>query len=277
MCKTFCSAINDTHNDEIVLEPLAGAHISRHCTAWTLPLGNIGRTKQLQPADRVEPIWIPSTMPELLAIPSAGALLAFTAAALVLTITPGPDMSLFLSRAISDGRAAGFACMFGAFSGIVVHTMAAAFGLSALLAASTQLFFLVKLAGAGYLIWLAVQAVRHGSALSLDAGTSKERSMLRHWLTGVGINLLNPKIVLFFVTFLPQFISAGDSQAAGKLIFLGLYFMILAIPITTMLILAAGRFAAALKTNPRIMKLIDWVFAGIFSAFAVKIILTRAS
>ena len=213
----------------------------------------------------------------MLAIPSAGALLAFSAAALVLTITPGPDMSLFLSRAIRDGRAAGFACMLGAFSGIVVHTMAAAFGLSALLAASAQLFFMVKLAGAAYLIWLAVQAVRRGSVLTLNAGLSKRRSFAQHWLTGLGINLLNPKIVLFFVTFLPQFISAGDPQAQGKLIFLGLYFMVLAIPITSLMIFTADRFAAALKSNPRVMKRIDWLFAGIFSAFAAKIILTRAN
>jgi threonine/homoserine/homoserine lactone efflux protein len=186
-------------------------------------------------------------------------------------------MSLFLSRAMTDGRAAGFACMFGASSGIVVHTMAAAFGLSALLAASAQLFSLVKLAGAGYLIWLAVQAVRHGSALRLVAGAPKNRTLLEHWLTGVGINLLNPKIVLFFVTFLPQFISAGDPRAAGKLVFLGLYFLALAIPITSLMILAADRFAAAFKSNPRLMKWIDWLFAGMFSAFAVKILLTRGS
>jgi len=210
-------------------------------------------------------------------IPSYGVLAAFTIAALILIITPGPDMTLFLSRALTQGRAAGMAAMLGASSGIIVHTALAALGLSALLAASPNAFLAVKIAGAFYLVWLAVQAIRNGSALALEKTRTVRQPLLKTWLAGVGINLLNPKIVLFFVTFLPQFISVGDPAAAGKLAFLGAYFIILSVPLTGLMILAADRFSAALRANPRVTRFIDFLFAGIFGAFAVRILMTRTS
>jgi threonine/homoserine/homoserine lactone efflux protein len=210
-------------------------------------------------------------------VPSFGVLAAFTIAALILIVTPGPDMTLFLSRALTQGRAAGLAAMLGATSGIVVHTAAAELGLSALLAASPNAFLAVKIAGAFYLVWLAIQAIRHGSALTLEKTRMARQPLIATWLTGVGINLLNPKIVLFFVTFLPQFISVGDPAASGKLAFLGAYFIVLSVPLTGLMILAADRFSAALRANPRVTRFIDWLFAGIFGAFAVRILMTRTT
>ncbi|GGD42174.1 LysE family translocator [Aureimonas glaciei] len=207
-------------------------------------------------------------------IPGLGPLLAFTLAAFVLTITPGPDMTLFLGRTLSAGRMAGIAAMLGASSGILVHTMFAAYGLSALVAASPEAFGILKVAGAGYLLYLAVQAIRSGSSLQLEAVVLQPRSLLSHWLTGLGINLLNPKIILFFVTFLPSFVSAGDPHAAGKLFFFGIYFIALSLPMCLALILLADRFAAAMRRRPKIMRGIDWLFASVFSAFAIKILLT---
>lgn len=211
-------------------------------------------------------------------VPDLPALLAFTLAAVILTITPGPDMTLFLGRTLAQGRAAGLAAMFGATSGVVVHTTLAAFGLSALIAASPEAFLALKVAGAGYLVFLAVQALRSGSALNLDetARPRRQVSLVRNWATGVGINLLNPKIVLFFVTFLPQFVSVSDPNATGKLFFLGIYFIVIATPIANAMILAADRFARFLKAKPRVMRAIDYVFASIFSAFALQILLARA-
>jgi threonine/homoserine/homoserine lactone efflux protein len=209
-------------------------------------------------------------------IPDLGPLLAFTLAAIVLTITPGPDMTLFLGRTLSDGRAAGIAAMLGASTGVLVHTTLAAFGLSALIAASPEAFAVLRIGGAAYLLFLAVQAIRTGSSFQLEAkGGAQKRPLVSHWLTGVGINLLNPKIILFFVTFLPSFVSAGDPHAAGKLAFFGVYFIVLAVPMSIAMIFAADRFAAALKRRPKIMRGIDYVFASVFSAFAVSIFLAR--
>ncbi|MGQ7792437.1 LysE family translocator [Faunimonas sp. B44] len=208
-------------------------------------------------------------------IPSLPAVAAFTLAAAVLIVTPGPDMTLFLGRALTEGRTAGIAALLGASTGLLVHTMLAAFGLSALLAASPLAFLAVKIAGALYLVWLAVQAIRKGSALALERSGGAGRTFFQNWATGLGINLLNPKIVLFFVTFLPQFVSVSDPHAGGKLAFLGLYFIALGLPACTAMILVADRFAAALRTKPAVSRAIDYLFAGVFGAFAVRILLAR--
>ncbi|WP_192856751.1 LysE family translocator [Manganibacter manganicus] len=209
-------------------------------------------------------------------VPDVSTLLQFAVATFILAITPGPDMTLFVGRALSEGRAAGFACMSGALSGIVIHTSLVALGLSALIVASPQAFMALKIAGAGYLVWLAWQAVTKGSAFSPETGKRAPRSLFRNWLTGLGINLLNPKIVLFFMTFLPQFVSVHDPHAPGKLFFLGMMFIALSIPITAPMVVAADGFAAMLRSSPRVTRILDYLFAGVFSAFALKILTAHA-
>jgi threonine/homoserine/homoserine lactone efflux protein len=205
-------------------------------------------------------------------IPDPTILLAYTVACFVLFITPGPDMSLFLAKTVSGGRRAGMAAMLGAFTGCLVHTMLAALGLSALLAASATAFFVLKVVGGFYLLWLAIDAIRHGSALNVRSDAPAELSVWRTFLVGVGVNLTNPKVVLFFVTFLPQFVTPSDPYAAQKLLFFGLYFTVINLPLCALLILVADQVIALLNTRPRIMRGIDYTFAGIFGAFAVKIL-----
>ena len=210
-------------------------------------------------------------------LPSLAVLGAYTAAVVALTFTPGPDMTLFLGKAVSQGRAAGMASMLGASTGILVHTLLVALGLSALIAASATAFTVLKVAGALYLLWLAVDAVRHGSGLNLDAARAQApgEPLLRVWLKGLAINLLNPKIIMFFVTFLPQFVDAADPYAARKLLFLGVTFVMIAVPISTLMIASAARLAGLLKRAPRLMRGVDWLFAGIFGAFALRLLLER--
>jgi threonine/homoserine/homoserine lactone efflux protein len=209
-------------------------------------------------------------------LPTTTTLIQFAIATIVIAITPGPDMTLFVGRALSEGRAAGFACMLGAMTGIVIHTALVALGLSALIVASPQAFFVLKLVGALYLVWLAYQAIRHGSAFSPGTGeTRAKRSFFANWATGLGINLLNPKIILFFMTFLPQFVSASDPDAPAKLFFLGALFIPLSLPITVPMVIAADSFSALLKRSPRVTRVIDYVFAGVFSAFALRILMTQ--
>jgi threonine/homoserine/homoserine lactone efflux protein len=207
-------------------------------------------------------------------IPEIPVLAAYTAACLVLCITPGPDMSLFLSRTMAGGVKSGMASMLGASFGCLIHTILAAVGLSAVIAASPNAFLVIKIIGAVYLAWLAIDSLRNGSALNVKEGESQTPSVIRSFSTGVMINLSNPKVILFFVTFLPQFISASDPDAAGKLAFLGFYMVAFSTPITALMILGAERVVTNLKQRPQIMRMIDYLFAGIFGAFAVKILLT---
>lgn len=209
-------------------------------------------------------------------VPDLATLAQFAVATFIIAITPGPDMTLFVGRALSEGRASGFACMAGALCGCLVHTTLVVVGLSALIVASPEAFFVLKVFGAGYLIWLAWQAIRHGSAFSPDATPRKPRSLFQNWATGLGINLMNPKIILFFMTFLPQFVSASDPHAPGKLFFLGAFFVALSIPITAPMVIAADKFAGLLKKSPRVTRIVDYLFAGIFSAFALKILTAQA-
>lgn len=210
-------------------------------------------------------------------VPDTPVLLAFSLACVVLAVTPGPDMTLFVSRALSQGRGAGFMSMAGALAGSVVHTMLVAFGLSALIAASASAFFVVKLVGALYLAWLAVDTIRHGSALAVSKEKGRHRSMSRVFMTGLLVNLLNPKIALFFLTFLPQFVEASDPDAAGKLIFLGLYFVAVSIPICGAMVIGADAFSNALRRSPRLMRAFDWLFATVIGGFAVKLIFASRS
>jgi threonine/homoserine/homoserine lactone efflux protein len=209
-------------------------------------------------------------------VPDLHILLAYTAAACVLILTPGPDMTYFLGKTIAGGRARGFAAALGTSAGLIVHSLLASLGLSALLAASATAFGILKIAGVAYLIWLAIEAIRHGSALTLKPNGGDTQSIGRAFLMGVGINLLNPKIIVFFLTFLPQFVSVSDPHASAKLMFLGLYFIALGIPICACLILLAERFTGAIRRSPKVMRAIDYVFASIMGAFAVRLLFARA-
>ena len=139
-----------------------------------------------------------------------------------------------------------------------------------------QAFLALKIFGAGYLIWLAVQAIRKGAAFSPEKAAGPRQSLAGNWAMGIAINLLNPKIVLFFMTFLPQFVSATDPYAPQKLLFLGLLFIPISLPVTVPMVLAADSFASMLKRMPRVMRVVDYLFAGIFSAFALRILTASA-
>ncbi len=206
--------------------------------------------------------------------PSSSVAAGYLLACLLLAATPGADMAVFLSRTLAGGRGQGFAAQAGANAGLVVHTFAAALGLSALLAASAQAYQAVKIAGALYLLWLAYKAIRHGTALKLrtEAGAGGRRSA---FLNGLLINLTNPKIVLFFVTFLPQFIDARDPHAAMKLFALGFGFIVITSVVNATVILLAARFVAGAKQNPRALRLFDYAFAALMSAFAARLALSE--
>lgn len=205
-------------------------------------------------------------------VPDAATLAAYSLACLVLFVTPGPDMSLFLAKTMAGGRRAGIASMTGASLGCIVHALLAAFGISALIAASPAAFLALKIAGASYLAWLALDAVRNGSALNLASTDRRAEPIWRTLLLGLTVNLSNPKIVLFFVTFLPQFVDATDPAASAKLLFLGLYFIAFSFPLAVLMILGAERVVASARSRPQLMRAIDWLFAGVFGAFAIKIL-----
>lgn len=209
-------------------------------------------------------------------VPDLATILTFAVASFVLAITPGPDMALFLARTVAGGRRLGFAAMLGASTGLIGHALLAGLGLSALLAASATAFMVVKIVGALYLVWLAWQALRHGSGFSIDPSGAPQQTFFATWMTGLGVNLTNPKVVMFFVTFLPQFVDAADPDASGKILFLGFFFLAIGIPTGAAIILVAERFTAFMRSSKRAMRIFDYAFAGIMGAFAIKLALTQS-
>ncbi|WDR01721.1 LysE family translocator [Devosia algicola] len=208
-------------------------------------------------------------------VPDLPVILAFGLAALLLAVTPGPDMALFVSRTINFGRLHGFATILGALSGIAVHTALVAFGISVLIIAAPAAFWALKIIGALYLIWLAIQAIRSGTALTLNRRAGKMPRMAQSYMTGLGINLTNPKVALFFITFLPQFVSAHDPDASGKLLFLGVEFVTVSLPVVIAIVLAAEWLTTTLREKQWVGRALNWSFAAVFMAFAATILLAE--
>ncbi len=208
-------------------------------------------------------------------IPDLSVILTFALAAFVLAVTPGPDMALFVSRTMNWGRSHGFATVLGAMTGIAVHTTLVAFGISVLIVTAPAAFWALKIVGALYLVWLAIQAIRDGGGILVTRAADKQPSWKQSYLTGLGINLTNPKVALFFVTFLPQFVSASDPAASGKLLFLGLEFLIVSIPVVVATVLFAEWLTRTLRENQWVGKALNWSFAAVFMAFAATILLAE--
>ncbi len=205
-------------------------------------------------------------------IPDLSVILTFGLATLVLAITPGPDMAYFISRTVNYGRTHGIVAIWGALTGLFAHTLLAAFGVSVLLLLAPTAFFALKIIGALYLLWLAIQAIRTGGSMTLQDKTGKSPTLVQTYFTGLAINLTNPKIVLFFVTFLPQFVSQTDPEASAKLLFLGAEFLVVSIPILLSIILMAGWIGNVLVNSQKAQKALNWSFAAVFAAFAITIL-----
>lgn len=208
-------------------------------------------------------------------VPDLPVILAFALAAFVLAVTPGPDMALFVSRTINWGRSHGFATVLGALTGIAVHTTLVAFGISVLIIAAPAAFWVLKIVGALYLVWLAIQAIRDGGGILVVKQAGREPRWGQSYLTGLGINLTNPKVALFFVTFLPQFVSAEDPAASGKLLFLGAEFVIVSLPVVIAVVLLAEWLTHTLRERAWVGRVLNWSFAAVFMGFAATILLAE--
>jgi len=158
-------------------------------------------------------------------VPTLSTLLPFLVAALTLNLTPGADMTYVIARSASQGRLAGVSSALGISAGSLVHSLLAALGLSALVMQSEAAFQVIKFAGAAYLLFLAWKAWRSGS---VDAGQPLRppASLGRIFIEGLLTNLLNPKVALFILAFLPLFVEPARGSVAGQILFLGLLFNI---------------------------------------------------
>jgi threonine/homoserine/homoserine lactone efflux protein len=182
-------------------------------------------------------------------MPHPAAFGLFLVAALALAVTPGPAVLYIVTRSVSQGRGAGAVSCLGIAMGTLVHIVAAAFGLSAILASSMLAFGLVKYAGAAYLVWLGLRKLaREPQAAVLDGPPA--RSLRRTFWEGVLVNVLNPKTALFFLAFLPQFVDPSKGSPTSQLLLLGGTFALLALVTDCTWSFLAGGAGAWLKAHP---------------------------
>ncbi|HET6418731.1 MAG TPA: LysE family translocator [Geobacteraceae bacterium] len=203
---------------------------------------------------------------------TASTLLCFLGASVALTIAPGPDNTFVVAQGISRGRKAAVTTALGMCSGISVHTTAAALGISALLYSSAVAFMALKYAGAAYLLFLAYRALKEGGCTISGPAGDKCGSWIL-FRRGFVMNVVNPKVALFFLAFLPQFVTPQSGGAALQMFLLGLAFMLQAVVVFTAIGLLSGSIGNAILKKPRIAGSFSWLTAGIFALLGIRLAL----
>jgi threonine/homoserine/homoserine lactone efflux protein len=202
--------------------------------------------------------------------------LAFAVACLVISLVPGPDMMFIMANGIARGRAAGVVSAAGMSTGIAGHTIAAALGLGALLQAAPVALEAVRIAGAVFLIYLAITTLRSAKDVATTA-TAKfgGRSLRRTYVMAMLVNLSNPKVVLFYVAFLPQFVTVGGWPVPVQFLVMGAMLIVIGFCVDATVGLAAGTLSAVLLRRPAIQRWLNRVSAAIFGGLAVRLVADR--
>jgi threonine/homoserine/homoserine lactone efflux protein len=185
-------------------------------------------------------------------MPSPLTIALFMGSALALNLTPGPAILFILSRCLGQGRSAAVVSVFGLATASVIHAVAAAFGLSALFLYSPLAFAVVKYCGAAYLVYLGIAGWLSGGIAGItgrnEAG--RRRSLKSAYWQGLLTDLLNPKLLLFFFSFLPQFVDPGRGEPKMQMLVLGLLFQVTGVPTNLMIALAGGSLAGVIARHP---------------------------
>lgn len=202
-------------------------------------------------------------------------ILGFMLAALLLTATPGPDNLMVLSVGMARGRAAGIAFGLGCALGCMSHTLLAVLGVSALVASSPLAFTALTWVGGAYLVWLGVQALRHAGVVRLKKDTAKAHSVRSLFLRGLLANAINPKVVLFFLSFLPQFVQPAQGQVPWQMAWLGLIFTAQAAMLFGLLGFFSGSLGAWLTRRPQVGPWLDRLAGTVFVALGLRIMANR--
>lgn len=199
------------------------------------------------------------------------ALALYVVASLALIATPGQDMLYVISRSLAQGRMAGVCSAIGVCLGILVHTALAALGVGAILMASEALFVAVKLVGAAYLVYLGIRLLFTREAASLAARSSAQLAPLALIWQGVLSNVTNPKIVLFFFAFLPQFVSPASAHPTRDLVFLGVLYALLALPVKVGVGIGAGSLSERVLGRPGALAWINRASGSVLIALGLRL------
>jgi threonine/homoserine/homoserine lactone efflux protein len=218
-----------------------------------------------------------AALPSLLGLGGWPELGLFVVATLVLNATPGVDLLLTITRTLHGGARAGIAAALGINAGCVVHALAAAFGLATVLALSAHAFTALKWLGAAYLLWLAIGMARSAWHRSPDAAQAEAPTPRSLWLdfrVGLLTNVLNPKVALFFLAFLPQFIAPGTANKSAAFLALGALF-VLQSSIFLLIVVALAARLRQVPASPRLARSLQGGGALLFAWLALRLVGTR--
>jgi len=199
---------------------------------------------------------------------------SFLGAALALTVAPGPDNLMILALGLARGRAAGLAFGLGCALGCLSHTALAAFGVGAVIAAEPRALLALQVAGGLYLLWLGVGALRAAAAAAGAVGSAAARpdSLSGLFFRGLLASAINPKVALFFLAFLPQFVVAGQGAASGQLTALGLLFTLQTVVVFGLIGWQSGAIGQALARRPGAAAWLDRLAGVVFIGLGLRLI-----
>lgn len=206
---------------------------------------------------------------------SAEQFFGFLLAASVITVAPGPDNMMVLSIGMAKGRLPGIAFGLGCALGCLSHTLLAVLGVSALIAASPEAFTALKVCGGLYLVWLGVNALRSAGGASVGKASDDRQSPRKLFLKGIVANAINPKVILFFLSFLPQFVIPGHGSVAAQMAWLGIIFTLQAGVIFGLLGYFSGTVGQWINTSPRLGTAMDRLTGVIFVGLGLRLIVSR--
>lgn len=210
-------------------------------------------------------------MPEFLVLPDWPLLAPFLVAALALNLTPGADMTYVLARSVTQGRGAGMLSSLGIATGSVVHTVAAAVGVSAILMHSQTAFLAVKYAGVAYLLYIAWRALMEGRSAMAGPNGRPPAPLARVYGEGVLINVMNPKVALFILAFLPQFVDPAKGHVAAQIVILGTLFNIGGTAVNCAVAWAGSAAGQRLKASAGFERALRWISATVFAGLAIRL------
>lgn len=199
----------------------------------------------------------------------------FLLAAILLTASPGPDNLMVLGLGMSKGRKEGMVFGLGCALGCLSHTFLAVIGVSAIIAASPTAFTALRIGGGLYLVWLGIGALRSSGGQSAASAQEPRQSLRSLFMKGLLANAINPKVVLFFLSLLPQFVIAANGNVPGQMLALGLTFTAQAAILFGLLGYFAGAVGAWLERKPGAGKWLDRLAGTVFVALGVKLIVSR--
>lgn len=197
-------------------------------------------------------------------------ILVFFAASLMLGLAPGPDNLFVLTQSALQGRTAGLFVTAGLCTGLLVHTAAVAVGVAALIQSSLFAFTVLKFVGAAYLLYLAWQAFR-ASAEPVADGERHMLRPLRLYGRGIIMNVTNPKVSIFFLAFLPQFVDPARGPVIAQIVQLGLLFIVATILVFGTVSILAGTFGRWLRRSASARRLLNWAAGAIFLGLAIRL------